>query len=253
MLDYYATPNVRELCHAVKQGNAQAIDEMAAALALHVSSNDVLTPVPNRHGVPGVIGDLCERIAALTGCTIWDGVRGQKRASHYDIKKSGLRLHEDQLAFHLIDSLPSLTGKHFVVDAIKDTGLTIRAATNLIPNAEPLTFAVVDKEEQALARVLLNASDVSCDASLALALSNIDDEGVAFSFVYQALHENESAEPALIDTLKSVFPRATHAGLVGGIEKGFAQSYGIKPNSVVTPPPEEQEKRPELPSLKIKK
>ena len=253
MLDYYATPNVRELCHAVKQGNAQAIDEMAAALALHVSSNDVLTPVPNRHGVPGVIGDLCERIAALTGCTIWDGVRGQKRASHYDIKKSGLRLHEDQLAFHLIDSLPSLTGKHFVVDAIKDTGLTIRAATNLIPNAEPLTFAVVDKEEQALARVLLNASDVSCDASLALALSNIDDEGVAFSFVYQALQENESAEPALVDTLKSAFPRTTHAGLVSGVEKGFVHHYGIKSNREVALSSDALENRPELPSLRMRK
>ena len=159
MLDYYATPNVRELCHAVKQGDTQAVNQMAAALALHVTSNDVLTPVPNRQGEPGVIGYLCERIAERSGCKIWDGVRGKKRASHYDVKKSGRALKEEHLAFYLTDSLPSLTGKHFVVDAIKDTGLTIRAATNLIPNAEPLIFAVVDKEEQALARTLLSASD----------------------------------------------------------------------------------------------
>lgn len=253
MLDYYATPNVRELCHAVKQGDTQAVNQMAAALALHVTSNDVLTPVPNRQGEPGVIGHLCERIAERSGCTIWDGVRGKKRASHYDVKKSGRALKEEHLAFYLTDSLPSLTGKHFVVDAIKDTGLTIRAATNLIPNAEPLIFAVVDKEEQALARTLLSASDINCNTSLALALSNIDDEGVAFSFVYQALQENESAEPALVDTLKSAFPRTTHAGLVGGVEKGFIRLYGIKPNREVTLSSDELEKRPDMPSLRIKK
>ena len=253
MLDYYATPNVRELCHAVKQGKPEAIDEMAAALALHVTNDDVLTPVPNRHGEPGVIGLLCDRVAGLTGCKIWDGVRGRQRASHYETKKNGHSLKEDQLAFRLTDAVPIVTGKHFVVDAIKDTGLTINTAKMLLPNAEPLVFAVVDKEEQDLAYKLLSGCDVSCQAELSRVLSDIDNEGVAFSFVYHALHSNEKAEPTLVDTLKSAFPHATHAGLVRGVEYGFVQHYGIRSKSTAMPSPDSHKNEPEMLSPKIRK
>jgi hypothetical protein len=227
MLDYYATPNVREICHGVKKGELAAILKMAETLSLGISENDIITPVPNRNGEPGVMLRVCKHISVLTGCKVWDGMRGNARASQYESKKKGVSLGRDDLGFKLTDVPPIPSGRHFVVDTIKDTGTTLNAALELLGRAEQLSFAAVDKDVELQAQMLREGITKDDPDALLKALVGIDREDVAFAFVYQSVTKLPAIDGMLSAQLKKQFKNPIHAGLNLGIEKGFVSAFDI--------------------------
>lgn len=163
MFDYYEIPNVRKICHQAKQGDPAALEIIAQSLAVHVRPEDVVTPVPGRTGDPGIMMAVCQRVADIAECAVWDGIRGANRPSQYTAKKTQGGLNEAALGFYLQAPPPALTGqgRHLIIDTIQDTGLTLNAAINLLPGAEPHPYATVDKLAEQRAQVVAMASAFS--------------------------------------------------------------------------------------------
>lgn len=228
MFDYYATPNVRDLCHGVKKGDKDAINVIAEFLALQVSADDVLSPVPDRNGVSGIMGLVCERVSELSGCSVWDGIRGAARKSQYESKKNGRSLSEGDLGFSLIGDCPNKNGRHFIVDSIKDTGLTLNTAISLIEGSEPLVFANVDKEAQAQASRLLDSLPDSGINSILMGLKQIEKDSVAFFYLYQAISNNAEFDAVLTRELAERFNYSQHAGVRAAIAHGFVDEFNME-------------------------
>lgn len=235
MLDYYATPNVRALCHQAKTGDPEALLKIAEVLALSVGSNDTITPVPNRQGESGVMAIVCGHIARLTGCTVWDGIRGVARHSQYESKKQGAPLSIADLGLSLKGRPPSTPDRHLIIDIIQDTGTTLTAALSLLPKARPLPFAVVDKQAELSAENSLRQLSSFDTESLVAAFTASRSEREAFAFVHKAVSMHPSAEPALVRQLQKQFPFTQHAGLRAGMVNGFSAHFDL-PVSTIAPP-----------------
>jgi hypothetical protein len=237
MLDYYATPKVRSLCHRVKKGEDAALRQVAEVMAVDINENDTITPVPNRHGEAGLMGLVCKYISDITGCQVWDGIVGAQRQSQYAAKKNGQSLSPSELGFALSSPIPAVTDRHFVIDAIKDTGTTLRAALSLLPGSESMTFASVDKgaEREAL-RILGNLPDTSVQ-SVTAGLYKATKDNVAFAYAYEALKQFPEVEEDLIRQLKKQFNYTQHAGIKEGCSQGFISVFNIKKTPPISPLP----------------
>lgn len=236
MLDYYATPHVRTLCHLAKQGDQDALLKIAEVLASRIGSNDVITPVPNRKGESGVMRVVCDHIARLTGCSVWDGIKGIARASQYESKKHGQTLSGSELGFSLTAPPPVVRDRHLVIDVIKDTGTTLNAALALLPDAKPLPFAVVDKLSEKNAHNRIEQLGPLSTEGLVSALTMCESENEAFSLVYKAVAAFPLAEDALIQQLKRQYPFTQHAGLRDGMSKGFISAFKLSLIHPLSPP-----------------
>ncbi|MEI7464440.1 MAG: PLxRFG domain-containing protein [Burkholderiales bacterium] len=69
---------------------------------------------------------LAQKIAKLTGATVFDGLTGKSRASVYDTKKAGGNVAGIDLGMTMKAGAPA--GRVFVVDGVTDTGATADAA-----------------------------------------------------------------------------------------------------------------------------
>jgi hypothetical protein len=227
MFDYYETPKVRQFCHQVKKGSPAAVRAVAESLAVRINSNDIITPTPNRHGKPGVMLAVCEHISKITGCTVWDGVRGNARRSQYEAKKQGSGLELDDLGFYLKSQPPMAEGEHLIIDTIQDTGVTLQAVLTLLPSAVPNPFAVIDKEAEKNANALFENAVSLGDDFIVGAVSDISSPRTAFAYAYRAISCRPELEGALSDSLKRQFPSTDHAGLRDGLKHGFAKTFNL--------------------------
>ena len=134
----YYTRGVPELCHAVKNGNPDAVRKMAKEMAAIVPPNAVLIPTPQHCGFPVYTLELCKEIAAHTGATVCDILRCIPHESLYLARK---RKHTVSLRFYLTGSLPD--SPMFLVDNVISTGKTVAAAIRAIgQRIDPLVYAV---------------------------------------------------------------------------------------------------------------
>lgn len=228
MLDYYATPNVRKACHLAKKGDPKALLSIARVLALQVGENDIVTPVPGRHGEPGHLLTVCEHISDITGCHIYDGIRGISRPSQYEAKKFGRSLSEVDLGMSLISSRPVCAGNHFIIDVVKDTGTTLNAALTLLPGARELPFARVNNLIQREASQLLKDTSPDNFDSIIDTLRKINSDGLAFAFSYRAVERYPDIDIELRMLLQEQFPTTQHAGIRSAIERGFIEAFNIR-------------------------
>ncbi|HCB93849.1 MAG TPA: hypothetical protein DEP57_08625 [Selenomonas sp.] len=134
--EYYSR-GVPELCHAVKNGEPDAIRKMAKEMATVVPPNAVLVPAPQHCGFAVYTLEICEEIAALTGVAICDVLRCTPHESLYIARKRG---HDVSLSFYLTGSLPD--SPLFLVDNVISTGKTVEAARKAIgQRLVPLVYA----------------------------------------------------------------------------------------------------------------
>ena len=134
----YYTRGVSELCHAVKNGEPDAVRKMARALAAIVPPNAVLVPTPQHCGVAVYTLELCEEIATLTGAAVCDVLRCNPHESLYIARKRG---DDASLRFYLTGSLPD--SPLFLVDNVISTGKTVEAASKAIgQQIVPLVYAI---------------------------------------------------------------------------------------------------------------
>lgn len=134
--DYEST---RELCHRVKDGDIDAISEMAHIMAGKVTSSDILVPIPSRSGTPTIIKILCEKIAKESGATVRDILRGCSRESYYNLKKTGFEANND--FFQFIGVRPENPQNYLLIDNVLDTGWTLKSASDATGIKRCLVFA----------------------------------------------------------------------------------------------------------------
>jgi hypothetical protein len=227
LLDYYATPDVRELCHKAKQGDPVALNVIAETLSTRIGSSDTIVPTPNRNGEAGVVGDICRRISYITNCNIWDGLVGNKRESIYDAKKRGRPLTGEALGFALKTPPPSTALT--IIDTIEDTGTTLDAALSLLPNAQSLTFAFVDKEVERTANNQYHISEHSQPLPALKMLTQIPNESVAFHFIRLVMRDLDKGHDAFLESCRSIYTQPKHAGLKTGLRGGFKAEFKLSP------------------------
>ena len=131
----------KKLAHAVKDGDADAIDAMAKEMAAKVPENAVLIPMPSRSGKATNMKDLAEAISKISGAPVADVLTGKKRKSLYEAKKKGETISADDLKMQLTGELPK--GKiPIIIDNVLATGATFKAAKEAIPNAKIIVHSV---------------------------------------------------------------------------------------------------------------
>jgi len=143
---YYHTPNVREICHYVKQTN----DEAARGLAIHiiaedllnrgvVKQGDVLIPAPQHSGKAEYTKEIADVIAAKTNARVVDILRCIPHIPLYE--QRGI-VCSPQIKMYRQGILPEASAYYFI-DNVISTGLTFRLANELLSyRLQPLVYAV---------------------------------------------------------------------------------------------------------------
>ena len=142
--DYYRVPGVREVCHAVKQGEDEGLrDEAIARIATYMLSfgvvrdSSVLIPAPQHGGRAEYTLRIAEAVARETGARVLDIIGCEPHRPLYEQKLAGAR--EPDLRLHLTEEAPSPAeadgwndGEWFLVDNVISTGRTLGTASDFI-------------------------------------------------------------------------------------------------------------------------
>lgn len=136
----YYDPDIRALCHAVKDGDRAAIYKTAAMLAPYVRNGSILVPVPNHDGRAGYTLELAKAIREKLprkDITVLDALKGLPHPSLCEMKHAGLSLSSVDYGFEYAGRrermfLKNYNGSNghpvFLVDNVIDTGRTAHAA-----------------------------------------------------------------------------------------------------------------------------
>ena len=149
-LDYYSTPDTREICHAVKQDldpktQQQAIETIASAI---LASNNLdntynptyLIPTPQHTGSATYTRKIATIIANQTNTHLLDIVKRKPDISLYAQKQNGQT--NKTATFYLNGTYPE-NAKLILIDNVISSGYTYRAINALFnQNLIPITYAV---------------------------------------------------------------------------------------------------------------
>lgn len=135
----YYTGDAREICHAAKEGDLEAIMRMAREMSRYVSPGDILVPVPSHTGRATMTLELAKQIAWNSGARVEDVLVGSSRKSLYDLKRAGVPIPEGFFGLRLVRPVE---GRVWLVDNVVATGSTAREALKLLPGARVLAYAM---------------------------------------------------------------------------------------------------------------
>lgn len=150
----YTHGYVSNVCHGVKEHNEDCIFEMAEFLALQIDEDCILVPAPQHTGKAEYTLEICEIIKEVSDydILILDVLNCSPRDTLYNIKKqfqagTGRKFTPEELAkissgLFLKEDLKDIDLPIYFVDNVISTGTTLRDAQKLIPNIEPLVFAI---------------------------------------------------------------------------------------------------------------
>lgn len=142
MLDYYKTNGVRDICHAVKENDAEAIRIMAEYfISLRcVNKSSILIPAPQHTGNAEYTLEIANIVSDATGAKVCDILKRCPENPLYKVKAKG------DIAIpslYVTGRMPSIKSNVFFVDNVISTGTTFNTACKTIGiNMSPLVFAV---------------------------------------------------------------------------------------------------------------
>lgn len=146
-----------KICHAVKEGNQEAVKTMASFLAKNVNEPCVLVPVPQHTGKAEYTLELAEEVRRIVRAKkhieveIADVLSSTPHETLYDQKK---KLEKQELTEEEISNLDcgdlkvnpdfkTENGKKYLaLDNVYSTGKTFEETEKLVPGIKPLVFAV---------------------------------------------------------------------------------------------------------------
>lgn len=136
---YYEADH-RAVAHAIKDGDATAIETAAESLRSILGSLDnvALVPVPSHFGYATYTLELAHAIGIGT---IFDVLRSEEREPLYDLKLRGVEVTPDMLGFYAIGSIPEDMNIVFL-DNVVATGTTARAAYRAFSRGFMLSYAM---------------------------------------------------------------------------------------------------------------
>lgn len=137
---YYETKGLRELCHAVKQRNDDAMTTAAECLSDVVSIYSLdgfhIIPIPNHSGKAEYTLEILRRLKRLRDITIDDILVGSPHETMYDTKKSGNPLSKDKFGFRITRDI--MARNTILFDNVIGSGTTYFAAMEAIGIELPL-------------------------------------------------------------------------------------------------------------------
>lgn len=137
---YYETKGLRELCHAVKQRNDDAMTTAAECLSDIVTLYNLdgfhIIPIPNHSGKAEYTLEILKRLKKLRDITIDDILVGSQHETMYNAKKSGNPLSKDKFGFRITRDITSR--KTILFDNVIGSGTTYFAALDAIGIGLPL-------------------------------------------------------------------------------------------------------------------
>ncbi len=125
--DYYGIPELRTICHLVKDGQVEIQLKAAVELAMMLPKESVLVPVPSRNG--GTV-ELARLLGELTHLPVIQCLKQDSTESLYNLKKAGKKVTEADCAITLTGKAPE--GNIVLVDNVIATGTTMSAAIEAI-------------------------------------------------------------------------------------------------------------------------
>ena len=137
--DYYSEPGVREIAHAMKNGDSMAIHKAAKDMAKFVNEEDILVPIPSRNGRATTTLLLAKAIAKISGSKVANILSGNDRQALYDLKKEGGKVNDDFFGYRTKRN-PKKSNV-VLIDNVYATGATANAASNSFNNARVLVYA----------------------------------------------------------------------------------------------------------------
>ena len=140
----YYDGDTPKIAHALKNNNRKAMEQVAAKLSNLISPFSIIVPIPNRCGYARETLELANELSRQSGVPVADVLKGNERASLYDMKKQGRMLSEAELGFRKTGSLPFFRTP-ILLDNVTATGRTAIAAYHALGNrGEVLTYAIDD-------------------------------------------------------------------------------------------------------------
>lgn len=134
---YYSDKGVREICHAAKEMDPQAISVMAQELkGLIKDKNALLIPIPSHCGYATYTLEIVKQM----GVPFIDILKCRKRESLYKQKLKGIKTSVEDLGFYTIDIIPTNKNIYFI-DNVYATGLTAKAAQEIFSKGEVVVYA----------------------------------------------------------------------------------------------------------------
>ena len=142
---YFDVPSVRETCHAIKSGDAEAIAQQARRLEPFVTSCTILIPVPGHMGRAIAMRDLAGAIAARARhngklVVVADLMECEPHKSLNELKHDGrwpapgdvVMRCKNRLARGVVRLAEALGFKVRLVDNVVDSGVTAEACYKVI-------------------------------------------------------------------------------------------------------------------------
>ena len=106
---YYEVKGLRELCHAVKRREKEAMYEAAASLSDLIDEYNLngyhIIPIPNHSGYAEYTLEILNYLKRLRNIKVSDSLLSSAHATQYDTKKSGSTLSIDNYSFKLSRSV----------------------------------------------------------------------------------------------------------------------------------------------------
>ncbi len=141
-LDYYKTPGARDICHAVKENDNEAIRIMAEYfISLGcVNKSSILIPAPQHTGNAEYTLEIANIVSDATGAKVCDILKRHTEKPLYEAKSRG---NIAVPSLYVAGRMPSIKSDVFFVDNVISTGTTFNTACRTIGrNMFPLVFAV---------------------------------------------------------------------------------------------------------------
>lgn len=142
--DYYKTPELREDCHNVKDGNSVTANDCAYRLAQKLPKDGLLIPVPSRSGYNEAFTQM---LAYYANLPVLNGLRKlNPELSVYRSKKEGGMVITEKMVSMTFNGF--LTHQRVIlVDNVLATGTTASAAIRAIGKPCEMACIAVDYEQ----------------------------------------------------------------------------------------------------------
>ena len=131
---YYSIPGLRDLCHAVKSRDDDALTEAAEWLSDVVDKYNLegysIIPIPNHSGRAEYTLEILKRLRKIRNIHIYNILVGTPHATQYDTKKAGSRLSISDYGFELVGNIPF--NKVILFDNVIGSGNTYFAAMKTV-------------------------------------------------------------------------------------------------------------------------
>ena len=141
MHNYYDDPGVRELCHAVKDRNPNAIRTMAMEFAQSgvVDENSIIIPAPQHEGYAIYTKEIADILSQLTGAKVLDILRCVPHRPLYEQKSQLGKFNPPTM--YIVGEIEYAEDMYFL-DNVLATGTTFNQANRLFNNQlKPLIYA----------------------------------------------------------------------------------------------------------------